>query len=108
MAIADIETEELADFETALADPSAYFADPESILADAELTLEQKRRFLTEWEQDVADRQQAAGEGMGSAEELDNVESELLRRIHKSLEQLNGQTEDRPAGKSFWRRLLPL
>ena len=39
-------TENLADFETALADPAAYYAGPQAILADTEPTKSFWKRLL--------------------------------------------------------------
>ncbi|MCG2839723.1 hypothetical protein L6Q21_01845 [Sandaracinobacter sp. RS1-74] len=111
MTPAQAEEGDLADFETALADPAAYYADPETILADRELSLSQKRRFLTEWAQDLADRQQADGEGMiAPGQKREAAEAELLRRVNASLKLLEGQPEqeDGKVERSHWKRLLPL
>lgn len=98
------------DFETALSDPSAYYADPGAILADDELSVGQKRRFLSEWAQDLTDRLQADTEGMASADPtLMDADADLLRRVQAALETIEGSSDDhgdRPT-RSFWKRLLP-
>lgn len=99
------------DFETALADPAAFYTHPADIVADDQLTVAQKRRFLTEWAQDLTDRQQASGEGMDSGSAAATAaEGDLLRKINAALEQLGNKEEaDKTrAGRSFWKRLLPL
>lgn len=108
MTILESRVDEQVDYETALADPSAYYARPEDVLTDRELTLGQKQKFLTEWAQDLADRQQAAEEGMASESPADAAaEGDLLRRVRKCLEQLDGQTDSAKPEKGFWRRLFP-
>lgn len=101
---------EMVDFETALNDPAAYYAGPEAILADAELGREQKMRFLSEWSQDLANRQVADDEGMTAGEPSDEVEAaeaELMKRINAALEQLKDMPHDEPeTARSFWKRLI--
>lgn len=104
-----IESDEV-DFETALADPAAFYAHPADIVADDHLAVEQKRRFLTEWAQDLSDRQMAADEGMDSvSSSATAAEADMLRKINAALEQLTGKEEaDRnKAGRSFWKRIMP-
>ncbi len=98
------------DFETALADPAAFYSHPADIVADDQLSMAQKRRFLSEWAQDVTDRQQASGEGMDTGSSAASAaEADLLRKIHAGLDQLDGKEDaDRNrAGRSFWKRLNP-
>lgn len=97
------------DYESALADPAAYYDGPETIVSDAELSLEQKKRFLSEWAQDIADRQSADQEGMAPVDPaLEDAESDLLKRIRKALETLDTQSEsDGPKPRRWWQRLRP-
>ena len=97
------------DDESALADPTAYYGGPEAIVSDAELSQEQKRRFLSEWAQDIADRQSADQEGMTPVDStLEDAESDLLKRIRKALETLDTQSEsDGPKPRRWWQRLRP-
>lgn len=97
------------DFDTALSDPAAYYAHPADILGDDQLTKSQKHRFLSEWAQDLADRQQAAEEGMDSVNSTDTAaDAELVRKVNACLQQLDGTDDDSgEPGRSFWRRLMP-
>ncbi len=99
------------DFETALADPSAYYHDPDAIVADDTLNLAQKKRFLAEWEQDLADHQTASGEGMtvqdAKGELSEAADAELLRRVQHALKQLESSFDSDEGFKPrrWWQRL---
>lgn len=95
------------DFETAVKDPASYYADPEAIVADTELSLEQKRRFLSEWEQDLTDHQVADQEGMTSLDTTTrDAEAGLQDRIHSALKQLENQSDSNgaPPPRRWWQR----
>jgi hypothetical protein len=90
------------DFETAVGDPAGYYPAPEAIVADDEQTRAQKRRFLTEWAQDLCQRQVASDEGMAVAgrcgDDLDadahlaaptDTEADLIKRIQAALQDLD-------------------
>lgn len=96
------------DFDTALSDPAAYYAHPADIVGDDQLTASQKHRFLTEWAQDLADRQQAAEEGMDSVNSATTAaDSELVRKVNACLQQVGTPADEGKPGRSFWRRLMP-
>ena len=57
-------TNETGDFEIVRQDPAAWYRQPQAILRDGDLTVAEKRSLLEEWAQDLADRSNAAGEGM--------------------------------------------
>lgn len=91
------------DYETALSDPAAYYHEPETVLTDADLSLAQKKRFLEEWAQDLADRQVADAEGMGSGTPGESAdESDFLKRIHACLEQLGVAAKTEHPGRVRW------
>jgi hypothetical protein len=96
------------DFETALADPAAYYADPQAILADGKLSLAQKRRFLSEWEQDLTDRQVADQEGMTATDSMvQDADADLQNRIHDALKRLETESDSEEAAppRRWWQRL---
>ncbi len=95
-------------FDTAVGDPAAYYADPQAIVADQTLARSQKLRFLTEWAQDLADRQTADGEGMAPE---DNRTADMaavrLPQVVAALAQVEAETEveEVPTTRTFWSRL---
>lgn len=95
------------DFETALTDPAAYYADPEAIVADPGLSHAQKKRFLTEWEQDLTDRQVADQEGMTPTDPaLQDADAELLNRIRMAIQTLETESDSEgPTPRRWWQRL---
>lgn len=108
-----IPTHDDADYETALADPAAYYAEPELVASDTSLTPGQRRRFLTEWAQDIEGRQRAMGEGMGDEDPaVADMDAQRLRRINACLEDLpdSDGSDDDDANDNLvqrvWRRLM--
>lgn len=98
-----------ADFDTALEDPEAFYAGPEGVVADASLTLEQKRRFLGAWAEDLNDRLRAAGEGMVAADPAAGAaDADTLKRVEAALAQLEAAgTADPAEPRRLWQRLRP-
>ncbi len=95
-----------ADFDAAVADPSAFFESPAAIVADTEMTDEQKQRFLAAWEQDITARQRAAEEGMvpeaGSGADNDAAQ---LKRVKAAIGQLDATPSAATTpGRSHWKR----
>ena len=52
-------TTETDDFNIVVADPAAFYSEPAAILSDTGLTRRQRLHLLTEWAQDILDRQVA-------------------------------------------------
>jgi hypothetical protein len=101
-------TDEDVDFETAVGDPSAYYADPQAILVDTTLSQTQKHRFLTEWAQDLADRQVADGEGMAPEDSrVAAADAALLKQVNAALEQVANEPDSDAATtfRTLWKRL---
>lgn len=101
------EAQEMADFETAVGDPSAYYAAPQEIVADETLGKAQKLRFLTKWAQDLTDRQTADAEGMVPLDSrATNSDVKALRDVAAAIEEVEASPEDREiaAPRSFWSR----
>lgn len=98
-----------ADFETVAGDPASYYADPQAIVADDSLSQAQKRRFLTEWAQDLIDRQASDNEGMApAAGHAGHDDSALLRRVNDAIAdvEIAGEREAGANGwRQWWRRL---
>ncbi len=98
------------DFEIVVIDPAAYYPSPDAIVVDAGLTRTQRLRLLSEWAQDILDRQVADNEGM--APEIPGVaaaETALLRQVNAAMEIVEASPEA-PAGllTRVWRRLLAI
>lgn len=72
------------DLETAYLDPGSVFSGPEELLEHKQLTKEQKIEILQRWEYDASENCVALEEGMPDGE------SDLLRRILLTLQQLTG------------------
>jgi len=100
-------TEAEVDFETAVGDPSAYYDSPEAIVADTSLSKPQKRRFLTEWAQDLALRQSADSEGMAPADTATAaIDAALLKSVNAAIEAVELQPDgDGAVFRSLWTRL---
>lgn len=100
-------TQETEDFEIVVADPAAFYPDPAAIVADPGLTRRQRLHLLTEWAQDIVDRQVAENEGMAPetvAESAD--ETQLLRQVNAAIETVEASPEDAPGLITrVWRRL---
>lgn len=96
------------DFLTAVADPSRFFENPAAILADDAMTIEQKRRFLEAWEQDLKDRQRAAQEGMvpdGPA--AGDNDAAMLKHVISALDRLGDMPATKDGkGRQFWQRWI--
>ncbi|WP_439534057.1 hypothetical protein [Polymorphobacter sp.] len=96
------------DFDSAVGDPAAYYAEPQSIVADDTLSREQKKRFLTEWAQDIEGRISASDEGQQLDDNSDSGsrDAALLQQINAGLEQVE-ESEDndltRPL-RLWWKR----
>jgi hypothetical protein len=98
---------ETEDFNIVVADPAAFYPEPGAILADKGLTRRQRLHLLTEWAQDIVDRQVAENEGMAPetiAESAD--ETQLLRQVNAAIETVEASAEDTPGLITrVWRRL---
>ncbi|TFU01024.1 hypothetical protein EUV02_11945 [Polymorphobacter arshaanensis] len=53
-----------APFDVVAGDPAAFFETPQAVVDDASLSRAEKLQLLDEWAQDLADRSNAADEGM--------------------------------------------
>ena len=99
-------TDEEVDFETAVGDPAAYYANPQAIVADTTLSRPQKLRFLTEWAQDLADRQVADGEGMAPEGAKSAHDAALLKQVNSALALVEAESDVETAvPRTFWTRL---
>lgn len=97
-----------ADFETAVGDPSSYYPDPQAIVADTTLAKAQKQRFLSEWAQDLAQRQVADSEGMAPDDsQTAALDAALLKQVHAAIAHVEAQPDaDVPTGmRTLWKRL---
>ncbi len=99
-------TDAEVDFETAVGDPAAYYAEPQAIVADTTLSKTQKQRFLTEWAQDLADRQVADGEGMAPDEVISARDAALQKQVNAALAMVEAEPDAELAGlRTLWTRL---
>jgi hypothetical protein len=88
------------DFEKAMLDVSKAFERPEDICNHADLTREQKLKLLQQWEYDLQLLLVAAEENMPSkdAKEEPGNTAELVRRIHKIVEQMGAGADPEKGG----------
>ncbi len=95
-----------SDFDAAVSDPSAFFENPAAIVADATMTIEQKRRFLEGWAQDITARQRAAQEGMVPENpQLADNDAALLKYVMTSIDDLQTAPESSSVtGRQSWQR----
>ena len=64
--------------------PAAVFKEPLRVLEHPELSADQKVAILTQWKDEVVQRQKAEEENMGDGGSV----AELLREIQNALEQI--------------------
>ena len=57
---------ETGEFDVVLGDPAAFYRHPQAVLDDPTITREERFALLSAWAQDLADRNDASGEGMVS------------------------------------------
>lgn len=102
-------TDTEADFETAVGDPASYYPDPRAIVVDATLSKAQKQRFLTEWMQDLSQRQIADGEGMAPDDSSTAaVDAALLKQVNAAIADVEAQESDlaeTSTPRTIWKRL---
>lgn len=96
------------DFDSVVADPAAFYHDPDAIIADTGLTRRQRLHLLTEWAQDIVDRQVAENEGMAPETALESAdETQLLREVNAAIERVDASADDAPGLVTrMWRRLV--
>jgi hypothetical protein len=101
-------TAEVEDFEQVVADPSAFYPDPAAVLADPGLDRGQRLRLLTEWAQDIVDRQVAENEGMGpETAAVGADETNLLRQVNAAIETVEASPAAPPGLLTrVWTRLI--
>lgn len=102
-------TEAEDDFETAVGDPAAYYPEPQAIVADTTLSKAQKQRFLSEWMQDLSQRQSADSEGMAPDDSSTAaVDAALLKQVNAALADVEEQepgADDVSTLRTVWKRL---
>lgn len=100
----EIETD---NFDMVVADPAAFYPDPAAIIADTGLTRRQRLRLLTEWAQDLVDRQVAENEGMAPEGAKESAfDTGLLRQVNTAIETVEASPEEAPnLITRVWRRL---
>lgn len=58
------DTFETGEFDVVLGDPAAFYRHPQAVLDDPTITRDEREALLGAWAQDLADRNNAIGEGM--------------------------------------------
>ena len=94
-------------FDLVVADPAAFYPDPAAVVADTGLSRQQRLRLLSEWAQDLVDRQVAENEGM-APEGVNNSahDTGLLRQVNTAIETVEASPEAPPGLMArVWRRL---
>lgn len=94
-------------FDMVVADPAAFYPDPAAIVADTGLSRQQRLRLLTEWAQDLVDRQVAENEGMAPEGIVGSAhDTGLLRQVNTAIEAVEVSPETPPGLIArVWRRM---
>lgn len=95
-------------FDAVVADPAAFYPDPAAVVADTGLTRRQRLHLLTEWAQDLVDRQVAENEGMAPEGLRQSAfDTGLLRQVNTAIEVVEASPEAAPGLITrVWRRLI--
>ena len=98
---------ETDNFDMVVADPAAFYPDPAAIVADAGLGRRQRLHLLTEWAQDLVDRQVAENEGMAPEGVRESAfDTGLLRQVNTAIETVQASPEEATGFITrVWRRL---
>jgi hypothetical protein len=76
------------DFEKAMKNPGAAFGAPEALYASNEFTVDQKRRILLQWQDQLEQFQHADEENMRAPGPPTGATAECLRRVTDLLSEL--------------------
>ena len=100
---------ETNDFDLVKQDPAAWYRLPQAVIDDANLSSAEKYSLLQEWAHDLADRSNAAGEGMvPDAPALSDHDAAMRDRVAEAqaiLADMAATPENQSFAARIWRRL---
>ncbi len=94
---------ESAELERRVADPAAYYVEPADAAADGALSRDQKLRLLTQWAQDLVDRQVADNDDPEPENVGDPEDTMLLRQLNAAIECVEAVPQPPGVFARIWR-----